>query len=68
MPKQVTDVTQFLKIATTAKKCIISKSKKNHTKFKVRGSRFLYTLTVTDPTKAKKLKESLPAQLKVDEK
>ena len=59
---------QFLKIASKSKKCTITKSKKNHTKFKVRGSRFLYTLIVSDPTKAKKLRESLPAQLAVEQK
>lgn len=38
------------------------KIKKNPTnvKFKVRCSRFLYTLVITDKEKAEKLKQSLP--------
>lgn len=44
--------------------CPISavKIKKNpeNTKFKVRCSRFLYTLVITDKEKAEKLKQSLP--------
>lgn len=33
---------------------------KQQTKFKVRCSRYLYTLSVDDPEKAEKLKQSLP--------
>lgn len=33
---------------------------KDYVKFKVRCSRYLYTLVVTDPEKAEKLKQSLP--------
>ena len=33
---------------------------KTQTKFKVRCSRYLYTLSVDDPEKAEKLKQSLP--------
>lgn len=45
--------------------CVIStavKIKKNieNVKFKVRCSRFLYTLVITDKEKAEKLKQSLP--------
>lgn len=36
------------------------KKTKNSTKFKVRCSRYLYTLSVTDPDKVDKLKQSLP--------
>lgn len=41
------------------------KIKKNpeNTKFKVRCSRFLYTLVITDKEKAEKLKQSLPPGL-----
>jgi len=39
----------------------IKQSKKTKvTKFKVRCSRFLYTLCVSDPEKVDKLKQSLP--------
>lgn len=44
--------------------CLVSavKIKKNpeNTKFKVRCSRFLYTLVIRDKEKAEKLKQSLP--------
>lgn len=33
---------------------------KAQTKFKVRCSRYLYTLSIDDPDKAEKLKQSLP--------
>ena len=36
------------------------KKNKNETKFKVRCSRYLYTLSVTDAEKVDKLKQSLP--------
>jgi len=38
---------------------------KSYTKFKVRCSRYLYTLVVTDSEKAEKLKQSLPPGLQV---
>jgi large subunit ribosomal protein L38e len=37
------------------------------TKFKVRCSKYLYTLVLHDAEKAEKLKQSLPPGLKVDE-
>lgn len=37
------------------------------TKFKVRCSRYLYTLVLNDAEKAEKLKQSLPPGLKVEE-
>ena len=45
------------------------KIKKNSecTKFKVRCSRFLYTLVIKDKEKAEKLKQSLPPGLQVKE-
>jgi hypothetical protein len=33
---------------------------KERTKFKIRCSRYLYTLAIDDPEKAEKLKQSLP--------
>merc|ERR1711928_191358 len=38
-----------------------------NTKFKVRCSRYLYTLVITDKEKAEKLKQSLPPGLQVKE-
>ncbi|KAG6826262.1 60S ribosomal protein L38 [Tricholoma furcatifolium] len=40
---------------------------KTQTKFKVRCSRYLYTLSVDDPEKADKLQQSLPPGLAVVE-
>uniref|UniRef100_A0A915MRF5 Large ribosomal subunit protein eL38 n=1 Tax=Meloidogyne javanica TaxID=6303 RepID=A0A915MRF5_MELJA len=49
-----------------AKSVKIKKNREN-TKFKVRCSRFLYTLVVADKDKADKLKQSLPPGLQVKE-
>ena len=64
MPKQINDIRDFLQKArrTDAKKVKIYKKEKN-TKFKIRCSKFLYTLVVQDNEKAKKLKDSLPPGL-----
>eukprot|EP00892_Ulva_mutabilis_P009452 jgi/Ulvmu1/687/UM010_0059.1 len=64
MPKEIKDIKEFLltarrKDATAVK---IRKSKLS-TKFKVRCSKYLYTLTVPDADKAEKLKQSLPPAL-----
>ncbi|KAG6878463.1 hypothetical protein C0993_006303 [Termitomyces sp. T159_Od127] len=40
---------------------------KTQTKFKVRCSRYLYTLSVDDPEKAEKLQQSIPPGLTVIE-
>jgi len=75
MPKQIRDIKEFIKItqrkdATQARiKKIPSKlpNGKTQTKFKVRCSRYLYTLSVDDPEKADKLAQSLPPGLTVVE-
>uniref|UniRef100_A0A914I8X9 Large ribosomal subunit protein eL38 n=2 Tax=Globodera TaxID=31242 RepID=A0A914I8X9_GLORO len=68
MPRQITDIKQFLMTARRkdAKSVKIKKNKEN-TKFKVRCTRFLYTLVVDDKEKAEKLKQSLPPGLQVKE-
>lgn len=43
------------------------KKNENNTKFKIRCSRYLYTLVVFDKEKAEKLKQSLPPGLQVKE-
>ncbi|ETE60904.1 60S ribosomal protein L38, partial [Ophiophagus hannah] len=43
------------------------KKNKDNVKFKVRCSRYLYTLVITDKEKAEKLKQSLPPGLAVKE-
>lgn len=60
-PKQIMEIKDFLLKARRkdAKSVKIKKNPEN-TKFKVRCSRFLYTLVITDKEKAEKLKQSLP--------
>lgn len=64
MPKQIQDIRDFLQKARRrdARSVKIKKSKTD-TKFKIRCSRYLYTLCVTDPEKADKLTQSLPPGL-----
>ncbi|CAI8018875.1 60S ribosomal protein L38 [Geodia barretti] len=68
MPKQIQEIKDFLITARRkdAKSVKIMKSK-DKVKFKVRCSRYLYTLVVTDKEKADKLKQSLPPDLSVKE-
>ena len=60
-PKQINEIKEFL-ITARRKDARSVKIKKTAgvTKFKVRCSRYLYTLCVTDADKADKLKQSLP--------
>ena len=55
-------LTQYYPVAEARIKKIATKAAggKQQTKFKVRCSRYLYTLSVDDPEKAEKLKQSLP--------
>ncbi|XP_076326553.1 ribosomal protein L38 [Tachypleus tridentatus] len=68
MPKQIMEIKDFLLTARRkdAKSVKIKKNRDN-VKFKVRCSRYLYTLVVNDPEKAEKLKQSLPPGLQVKE-
>jgi len=67
-PKQVKEIKQFLLTARRkdAKWVKIKKNKRN-TKFKVRCSKYLYTLVVKETDKVDKLKQSLPPGLTVTE-
>jgi large subunit ribosomal protein L38e len=67
-PKQINEIKDFLLTArrSDAKKVTIKKSR-DATKFKVRCSKYLYTLKVTDTEKVDKLKQSLPPSLTVEE-
>lgn len=75
MAKEITDIKQFLELTRRAdvKTASVKVNRKlnkagkpfKQTKFKVRGSRRLYTLVVNDAGKAKKLAQSLPPTLKV---
>ncbi|CAG0885960.1 unnamed protein product [Cyprideis torosa] len=68
MPKEIKEIKDFLLTARRkdAKSVMIKKNPKD-TKFKVRCSRYLYTLVVQDREKAEKLKQSLPPGLLVKE-
>ena len=68
MPKEIKEIKDFLLTARRkdAKSVKIKKNSDN-VKFKVRCSRYLYTLVVKDKEKAEKLKQSLPPGLQVKE-
>jgi large subunit ribosomal protein L38e len=64
MPKQITDIRDFLQKARRADAKLVKIRKRDEqTKFKIRCSRHLYTLVVTDAKKAHKLTQSLPPGL-----
>lgn len=70
MPREIKEIKDFLLTARRkdAKSVRIKKnSQKGITKFKVRCSKYLYTLSVTDSDKADKLKQSLPPGLQVQD-
>ncbi|KAI9352458.1 putative 60S ribosomal protein L38 [Zopfochytrium polystomum] len=66
MPKQIKEIKEFLVTARRkdAKSVNIKKNGSQY-KFKVRCSRYLYTLVVADREKAEKLRQSLPPGLTV---
>ncbi|KAL6771352.1 RPL38 [Auxenochlorella protothecoides x Auxenochlorella symbiontica] len=68
MPRQIEEIKEFL-LTARRKDARSVKIKKTGsvTKFKVRCSKYLYTLSVTDGDKADKLKQSLPPGLHVQE-
>jgi large subunit ribosomal protein L38e len=64
MPKQITDIRDFLQKARRADAKLVKIRKRDtETKFKIRCSRHLYTLKVVDAEKADKLTQSLPPGL-----
>lgn len=64
MPKQITDIRDFLQKARREDaKLVKIRKRSNQTKFKIRCSKFLYTLVVEDAEKAEKLTQSLPPGL-----
>ncbi|KAB7496801.1 60S ribosomal protein L38 [Armadillidium nasatum] len=81
MPKQIMEIKEFLLTArrkdarcdgyivlgTLGCGAPWCQKNKHNTKFKVRCSRFLYTLVIFDKEKAEKLKQSLPPGLQVKE-
>ncbi|KAI0056035.1 ribosomal protein L38e [Artomyces pyxidatus] len=73
MPKEIRDIKQFIDIArrkdarSARIKKVATPGAKDRTKFKIRCSRYLYTLSLDDPEKAEKLKQSLPPGLAIEE-
>jgi len=70
MPKEIKEIKQFLLTALRkdAKVVRIKKNKKSgETKFKVRCTKYLYTLRVKDQARVDKLRQSLPPNLNVQE-
>lgn len=64
MPKEITDIRDFLQKARRRDaKLVKIKKRDSETKFKIRCSRYLYTLKVKDSEKAEKLTQSLPPGL-----
>merc|ERR1712002_1381350 len=60
MPREISEIKEFLLTARRkdAKSVKIMKKKDHSVKFKVRCSRYLYTLKVSDREKAEKLRQS----------
>ncbi|KAJ3134607.1 60S ribosomal protein L38 [Geranomyces variabilis] len=66
MPKQINEIKDFLLTARRKDaKSVKIKKNANEVKFKVRCSKYLYTLVVSDLEKAEKLQQSLPPGLEV---
>lgn len=65
MPREIKDLKEFLSIcARKDARCVKVKKNKTETKFKVRCSRFLYTLVVNDKKKADKIQKSIHPSVK----
>ncbi|KAK4336976.1 hypothetical protein RND71_044201 [Anisodus tanguticus] len=68
MPKQVKDIKEFILISRRLDaKSVRIKKNKNNVKFKVRCSKYLYSLVLSDNDKAEKLRQSLPPGLEIKE-
>ncbi|KAH0460536.1 hypothetical protein IEQ34_011199 [Dendrobium chrysotoxum] len=68
VPKQINEIKDFLLTARRKDaRSVKIKRSKGVVKFKVRCSRYLYTLCVFDSEKADKLKQSLPPGLSVQD-
>ncbi|GAB6020274.1 60S ribosomal protein L38 [Chamberlinius hualienensis] len=68
MPREIKDIKHFLLTARRKDaKSVKIKINKDNVKFKVRCSRYLYTLVTRDREKAEKIKQSLPPGLQVKE-
>ncbi|CCE78814.1 Piso0_000844 [Millerozyma farinosa CBS 7064] len=76
MAREIKDIKEFVELTRRSdidnvvikvnNKLNTNGKKIKQTKFKVRGSRYQYTLVVNDAAKAKKLQQSLPPTLEVN--
>ncbi|CCE78227.1 Piso0_000844 [Millerozyma farinosa CBS 7064] len=76
MAREIKDIKEFVELTRRSdidnvvikvnNKLNANGKKIKQTKFKVRGSRYQYTLVVNDAAKAKKLQQSLPPTLEVN--
>eukprot|EP00796_Vickermania_ingenoplastis_P010099 gene10099-7066_t len=65
MPREIKNLKEFLSICTRKDaRCVKVKRNPTATKFKVRCSRFLYTLVVSDKKKAARLEQSIHPSVK----
>ncbi|XP_053450825.1 60S ribosomal protein L38-like [Nycticebus coucang] len=68
MPRKIEEIKDFLLTAGQKDtKSVKIKKNKDKVMFKVRCSRYLYTLVITDKEKVEKLKQSLPQVLALKE-
>uniref|UniRef100_A0A0N4Z6V7 Large ribosomal subunit protein eL38 n=1 Tax=Parastrongyloides trichosuri TaxID=131310 RepID=A0A0N4Z6V7_PARTI len=68
MPKQIKDIKDFVQLVRRKDvKSINIKKNSTNMKYKVRCSKYLYTLVVNDLNKGEKLKASLPNNVQVNE-
>lgn len=68
MPRETTDIRDFLKKSRQKDaKFVKVKKTAEYTKFKLRLSKYLYTLKVVDQQKADKINQSFPPGLKKEE-
>ncbi|KAL7697267.1 ribosomal protein l38 [Lotmaria passim] len=65
MPREIKTLKEFLAICSRKDaRCVKVKKNPNATKFKVRCSRYLYTLVVNDKKKAEKIERSIHPSVK----
>ena len=65
MPREIKDLKEFLSICSRKDaRCVKVKKNEKITKFKVRCSKYLYTLVVADQKKAGKIQKSIHQNVK----
>ena len=65
MPREIKDLKEFLSVCSRRDaRCVKVKKNPSATKFKVRCSKFLYTLVVADKKKADRIQKSIHPNVK----